>query len=166
MTKVFVVSVNDADEIKAPAAFGKEEEARAYLVKEFVEQFDDEEIIKIDKALKKAKLNKSAKKPDYSLHLWLRYWEGMEDDEEYDEEEFEYTEEDDELYDDNGIAATVKRLNVLCIFFMFLSPVFIVVCFSISHIKEIFKYGYNFVIVRLYSLLYAFLSFPYLCRIV
>lgn len=66
------------------------------------------------------------------------------------------------------IAATVKRLNVLCIFFMFmvLSPVFIVVCFSISHIKEIFKYGYNFVIVRLYSLLYAFLSFPYLCRIV
>ena len=64
------------------------------------------------------------------------------------------------------IAATVKRLNVLCIFFMALSPVFIVVCFSISHIKEIFKYGYNFVIVRLYSLLYAFLSFPYLCRIV
>lgn len=64
------------------------------------------------------------------------------------------------------IAATVKRLNVLCIFFMVLSPVFIVVCFSISHIKEIFKYGYNFVIVRLYSLLYAFLSFPYLCRIV
>ena len=64
------------------------------------------------------------------------------------------------------IAVTVKRLNVLCIFFMVLSPVFIVVCFSISHIKEIFKYGYNFVIVRLYSLLYAFLSFPYLCRIV
>lgn len=64
------------------------------------------------------------------------------------------------------IAATVNRLNVLCIFFMVLSPVFIVVCFSISHIKEIFKYGYNFVIVRLYSLLYAFLSFPYLCRIV
>ena len=64
------------------------------------------------------------------------------------------------------IEATVKRLKVLCIFFMVLSPVFIVVCFSISHIKEIFKYGYNFVIVRLYSLLYAFLSFPYLCRIV
>lgn len=64
------------------------------------------------------------------------------------------------------IAAAVKRRNVLCIFFMVLSPIFIVVCFSISHIKEIFKYGYNFVIVRLYSLLYAFLSFPYLCRIV
>ena len=64
------------------------------------------------------------------------------------------------------IAATVKRLNVLCIFFMVLSPVFIVVYFSISHIEKIFKYGYNFVIVRLYSLVYAFLSFPYLCRIV
>lgn len=64
------------------------------------------------------------------------------------------------------IAATVKRLNVLCIFFMVLSPVFIVVCFSISHIEKNFKYGYNFVIIRLYSLLYAFLSFPYLCRIV
>lgn len=115
MTKVFVVSVNDADGIKAPAAFGKEEEARAYLVKEFVEQFDDEEIIKIDKALKKAKLNKSAKKPDYSLHLWLRYWEGMEDDEEYDEEEYDYTEEDDELYNDDGIEAVKKYLKDLLI---------------------------------------------------
>lgn len=64
------------------------------------------------------------------------------------------------------IAVAVKRLRVLFIFFMVLSPIFIVVCFSISHIKEIFKYGYNFVIVRLYSLLYAFLSFPYLCHIV
>lgn len=64
------------------------------------------------------------------------------------------------------IAVAVKRLRVLFIFFMVLSPIFIVVCFSISHIKEIFKYGYNFVIVRLYSLLYAFLLFPYLCRIV
>ena len=71
------------------------------------------EIIKIDKALKKAKLNKNAKKPDYSLHLWLRYWEGMEDDEEYDEEEYEYTEEDGELYDDNGIEAAKEHLKDL-----------------------------------------------------
>ena len=95
--KVFVVTIDDADITKVPAVFRKEEEAKTYLIEGFVNQFgnDDEEIIKIDKALKKAKLNKTPNKPDYSLHLWLRDREGMEDDEEYDEKEYEYTEEDE-----------------------------------------------------------------------
>ena len=115
--KVFVVTIDDADITKVPAVFRKEEEAKTYLIEGFVNQFgnDDEEIIKIDKALKKAKLNKTPNKPDYSLHLWLRYWEGMEDDEEYDEEEYDYTEEDDELYNDDGIEAAKKYLKDLLI---------------------------------------------------
>ena len=68
------------------------------------------------------------------------------------------------------IAATVKRLNVLCIFFMVLSPVFIVIYFSISHIEKNFKYGYNFVIVTPYIFLIRFsivsISMPYCLRIV
>ena len=113
MMKVFVVTIDDADVTKVPAVFRKEEEAKTYLIEGFVNQFgnDDEEIIKIDKALKKAKLNKTPNKPDYSLHLWLRDREGMEDDEEYDEKEYEYTEEDDKLYDDNGIDAAKEHHN-------------------------------------------------------
>ena len=115
MMKVFVVTIDDADITKVPAVFRKEEEAKTYLIEGFVNQFgnDDEEIIKIDKALKKAKLNKTPNKPDYSLHLWLRDREGMEDDEEYDEKEYEYTEEDDKLYDDNGIDAAKEHLKDL-----------------------------------------------------
>ena len=37
----------------------------------------------------------------------------MEDDEEYDEKEYEYTEEDDKLYDDNGIDAAKEHLKDL-----------------------------------------------------
>lgn len=55
MMKVFVVTIDDADITKVPAVFRKEEEAKTYLIEGFVNQFgnDDEEIIKIDKALKK-----------------------------------------------------------------------------------------------------------------